>query len=44
MGILEVGMTVKPGAESARSFDLGAKVCVGDCKGVTGTMLAAYRR
>ena len=42
-GILELGMTVKPSAESPWSVNFGAKGYAGDRQGVSGNLTAVYR-
>lgn len=43
IAVMEVGVSMKPDADSAWSFDLGAKGYAGDRKGVTGSVQAVYR-
>ena len=42
-GILELGMTVKPSAESPWSVNFGAKGYAGDRQGVSDNLSATYR-
>lgn len=42
MGVMEVGVTMKPSLNSRWSMDLGAKGYVGDREGVTGNLIVRY--
>lgn len=41
-GIMELGVTMKPGDKSPWALDIGAKGYVGDREGVTGNMVVRY--